>query len=80
MRSGDWNGALLSPSGAIGRLQPLDRRIFGELKSRARAEFNRLSAINGGRGADCEASLQVLVNCWGQINADNVRKAWTGIE
>jgi hypothetical protein len=71
---------LFVPAGATGRLQPLDRRIFGELKSRARAEFNRLFAMNGERGADYQLSLQVLCDCWEQISGDNVRNAWVGIE
>jgi hypothetical protein len=29
---------LFIPAGATGRFEPLDRRIFGELKARARAE------------------------------------------
>jgi hypothetical protein len=35
------------PAGATEEFQPLDRRIFGELKSRARVEFERIRASTG---------------------------------
>jgi hypothetical protein len=32
---------LFVPPGVTGRFQPMDRRIFGKLKARARADFTR---------------------------------------
>jgi hypothetical protein len=57
---------LFVSAGATERLQPLNRRIFGELKSRVRVQFSRLSVINGEHKADYELSLQVISDGWGK--------------
>jgi hypothetical protein len=54
---------LFVPAGATGRLQPLDRQIFGELKSRARCEFQRRLASAGGCEADYNMATEVLCKC-----------------
>jgi hypothetical protein len=38
---------LIVPAGATGRLQPRDCRIFGRLKARVLAEFNRIAMTPG---------------------------------
>jgi hypothetical protein len=68
------------PAGGTARFQPLDLRIFGELKSRARAEFQQRFVRAGGCEAHYNMAMQVLCKCWRQIPAQNVRKAWEGIE
>jgi hypothetical protein len=48
------------PAGQTGTCQPLDHRIFGELKKRAHQEFKRLRALNGLRQIDLDTSIGVL--------------------
>jgi hypothetical protein len=67
---------LYVPAGGTSKYQPLDARIFGELKSRARKEFQRLVASEGVRGASYEQSVTVLTKCWKQISCVNVKHAW----
>jgi hypothetical protein len=67
---------LFVPAGGTSEYQPLDYRIFGELKSRARAEITRLTAIGGGANVDCDQSFRILVQCWTAISGENIRKAW----
>jgi hypothetical protein len=67
---------LFVPEGGTGRFQPLDRRVFGELKSRARAEFVRRLRLAGGADIDYETRVQILVTCWNAIPTDNNRNAW----
>jgi hypothetical protein len=70
---------LFVPAGGTGRFQPLDRRVFGELKSRARAEFGRRRWRDGAADIDYEESLQILTRCWEHIPTENIRKAWNVI-
>jgi hypothetical protein len=67
---------LFVPAGATGRFQPLDRRIFGELKARARAEFGRQRWRAGGNDIDYEQSLEILGKSWRSISSENVKNAW----
>jgi hypothetical protein len=67
---------LFVPAGGTSLCQPLDRRIFGELKSRARHAFFQLSAQTGVQGATPEQAVTILVNCWAVIPPENVRQAW----
>jgi hypothetical protein len=67
---------LFVPAGATGRFQPLDRRVFGELKARARAEFGRRMWRAHGADIDHNEGLEILRRCWNAIPPENVRKAW----
>jgi hypothetical protein len=67
---------LFMPAGGTGRFQPLDRLVFGELKSRARLEFGLPLWRAGGADIDSETSVQILVTCWNAIPTNNIRNAW----
>jgi hypothetical protein len=70
---------LYVPAGATGRLQPLDRRIFGELKSRARCEFCRTKRIDGPEMPAVsfyDHAVRILQRCWESIASENIRAAW----
>ena len=67
---------LFVPAGATGRFQPLDRRVFGELKARARAEFGRAMWRAGAAEVDYDESLRILARCWASIPTENIRQAW----
>jgi hypothetical protein len=70
---------LYVPSGGTAQFQHLDARIFGELKSRAHAEFHRFTASQGFRGATYEESIKILRTCWEKISSDNVQQAWSTV-
>jgi hypothetical protein len=51
---------LFVPAGGTSEYQPLDCRIFGELKSRARAEIVRLMSHSGGIDIKHDQSVTIL--------------------
>jgi hypothetical protein len=67
---------LFVPAGGTAEYQPLDRRIFGELKSRASHEFDRWNILDGSRNIPLPRMLEVLSICWGRISEQNIKKAW----
>jgi hypothetical protein len=67
---------LFVPAGGTSEYHPLNYHIFGELKSRARAEITRLMGIGGGANIDYDQNVRILVNCWTAISGENIRKAW----
>jgi hypothetical protein len=67
---------LFVPAGGTSKYQPLDARVFGELKSRARAAFLRHSSIIGLRGATYEERIDILEDCWNRISPESIMKAW----
>lgn len=67
---------LFVPAGGTALYQPLDARVFGELKSRARSAFQRLAFQEGIRGATYEQSISILTECWEKISVQKVLKAW----
>jgi hypothetical protein len=62
------------PSGMTGELQPLDRRIFGNLKARARRRFDDQWVKD--HDMDMQRSVQILVDAWRSISQDEIRDAW----
>jgi hypothetical protein len=54
--------------------QPLDRRIFGNLKARARRMFNDYRAVN--QSPSMEDSITILLDAWKSISQDEVFDAW----
>ena len=64
------------PAGLTSKLQPLDIRVFGELKSRARAEFQRIAVHTGSRDIELHSSINILIKCWERISPENIIKAW----
>ena len=67
---------LYVPAGGTSIYQPLDRRIFGELKSRARRAMMRIQSCGGSIKNPYDKALDVLVECWDAIPTENVSKAW----
>jgi hypothetical protein len=67
---------LFIPPGATGLLQPLDVRIFGELKSRARSMFRLQMSSDLRWDLTRDRSLSILVNCWDAISKEFILKAW----
>jgi hypothetical protein len=63
------------PAGMTGDCQPLDRRIFGNLKSRARSRFDRLW-IAEEHEPSMPDSVALLLEAWKSIGQDEVLDAW----
>jgi hypothetical protein len=64
------------PAGWTDSLQPLDRYIFGALKSMCRRLFHRhLQHHDDGRTTKPDA-IQFLIEAWNTLATDIVRKAW----
>ena len=66
------------PAGMTDRLQPLDFRIFGDLKSRARARFDRAWA-QGKKEIGLPRAALCLAQAWESIESDSIVKAWAPI-
>jgi hypothetical protein len=62
------------PAGMTGKCQPLDRRIFGSLKSRARKRFDDLWIKYG--TPTMEDSLVMMLKAWGTITQLEILDAW----
>jgi hypothetical protein len=54
----------------------MDRRIFGALKARARADFTRRLWQEGAELIDHEISADIMAQCWASIPPDHVQKVW----
>jgi hypothetical protein len=67
---------LFVPAGGTSRFQPLDVRIFGELKVRAREKFTRLAWARGEWEGTFDEAITILEQTWSMISPDNVKKAW----
>jgi hypothetical protein len=70
------------PNGATAVYQPLDRRIYAVMKSKARAKYDR--AISNG---ECEPVMKesaekLVAECWIEPTKENITSAWVieGIE
>jgi hypothetical protein len=67
---------LFVPAGCTPTLQPLDRRIFGELKSRSRKDFRRNLSIQGMQQLTRGDSIGIIERCWSSISVENIKNAW----
>jgi hypothetical protein len=64
------------PPGATGLCQPLDRRIFGILKQRAKARFDRRNLDWAQDEFRIGESIAILIECWDSITQEQVLSAW----
>jgi hypothetical protein len=62
------------PAGQTGECQPLDRRLFGNLKSRARSRFDQMCSRR--EDPTMQDSVAMLVDAWNSIGQDEVLDAW----
>ena len=63
------------PPGMTDRYQPLDRRLFGAVKSRARARFDSKSC-SPDHDPDLLTALETLVNVWRSVTQEEIIDAW----
>ena len=64
------------PAGMTSLEEPLDVRIFGELKMKARAAFERFKVNKRSRDIEYHDSILILRDCWASISTENIEKAW----
>jgi hypothetical protein len=65
-------------AGATGEYQPLDRRIFGNLKSRTKSRFDRLWIVQE-HEPTMQDSIAMMFDAWKSIGQDEVLDAWDQI-
>jgi hypothetical protein len=65
------------PPGMTGRLQPLDRYVFGALKSACRRLFDRHCIDHPMADVDRPLAVQFLMEAWERISVEVPRRAWT---
>jgi hypothetical protein len=65
------------PAGTTGESQTLDRRIFGNLKDRVKAWFDRLWSMNV--TPTIEDSIDILLKVWKLIQQDEITNSWEPI-
>jgi hypothetical protein len=63
------------PKGATGIYQPLDRRVFGALKSKGRAKWRRSNLEQSNR-CDRETAAALLIASWEELSDSVVSAAW----
>jgi transposase len=64
------------PRGGTGRYQPLDRRIFGALKSKGKAKWRRYFNDHYGAGCTKEMGAQLLLESWNDLSESVVTAGW----
>ena len=73
-------GLTFIPPGQTGTWQPLDRRVFGDLKSRAQDLLNESVLHEAFEDHDMFRAISVLVKAWELLTSDAIRKAWNHFE
>jgi len=64
------------PKGATGQYQPLDRGIYGAMKSSAHAKWTRLFAKSDIPRATKALAAELALQCWDGIDEDIILSAW----
>ena len=67
------------PAGQTGTWQPLERRIFGSLKQRSIGMLSQQVGEMSPMDYDLCDAIKVLVRCWNDIKADEIRAAWENL-
>jgi hypothetical protein len=73
-------GLLYIPPGMTDTYQPLDRRIFGSLKARARARFDDLWVENPSRELSLVDAVEVLLEAWAAVTQEEILNAWAELD
>ena len=56
--------------------QPLDRYVFGSLKSMARSRYYKIYAIDPTKHFTLNDACKILIECWAEISEETRKKAW----
>ena len=68
---------LFIPAGMTDKLQPLDVRIFGVLKSIARSYLVREMQELADQKIGMPKAIQILVRSWEQLSSETITSAWS---
>ena len=72
------------PAGLTSVWQPLDRKVFGSLKQRARERFDNLAVVAALRGQefhlDWVDAINILVETWMSISDEEILSSWKTLE
>ena len=63
------------PTSATEKYQPLDRRIFGAVKSMGSSYFDDF-VFESKRGYTKPEAADLFIKCWSQVTVDLIQKAW----
>ena len=69
-------GVSFVPAGQTGVWQPLDNKIFGNIKMRAQAKLDEMMAEKDLKDIDLIDAILILYEIWEELNIDTVKKAW----
>lgn len=69
-------GLLYIPAGQTNEWQPLDRRVFGSLKSKAMKMLNEKMIESSLENCDMCDAVEILLKSWATIDEDEVKNAW----
>ena len=73
-------GLSFIPAGQTGEWQPLDRRIFGILKSRACSMFDLEMISKDLHDFDIIDAIVILLQCWTQITQSEIINSWKHLQ
>jgi hypothetical protein len=64
------------PRGGTGRFQPLDRRIFGIMKSKGRSKWDRMTSQQQAVKQNKHFAAELALEAWTEITQTNMIAAW----
>jgi hypothetical protein len=64
------------PKGGTGKYQPLDRRVFGALKSKGRAKWTQHIFENPGAACTRAQAAELLLECWDELPEACIQSGW----
>ena len=65
------------PAGQTSTWQPLDRKIFGALKSKAQKKLNTMCVVQELETLKMTDAVWILLQSWSEISRSLVKKAWS---
>ena len=74
---------LFIPAGQTGEYQPLDFRIFGSLKARAKSEFDHNNVITqegNEQVINLPFAVELVLKCWEKISPKEIINAWSALD
>jgi hypothetical protein len=64
------------PAGGTSKLQPLDIKVFGALKAKARNAWANGYLVTPNFPQTKESSVQILLECWDNLDNASIESAW----
>ena len=67
---------LFIPPGSTGELQPLDRKVFGVLKSKGKTKWMNHYHYSEGKSPSFADSTKFILDSWAELSEDLILSAW----